>query len=84
MNRDMGLILKILQWTKCKENQMPQVPSFCGHSEEQVHYHIGLCRQAGSIETTEPMKPTSTTQFTTYGIRSLTWAGHEMLKELEG
>ena len=45
-----------------------KLPTFEGHTEEQVAYHVSLCVQAGFLNCSADMY-----------IVSLTWTGHEEL-----
>ena len=76
MERKMKLIYKLLEYmASC--DRPARVPEIEGYTDEQVHYHVGLCSQAGYMEIGKP-------GFGPEGIRyssmdRLTWAGHEAL-----
>ena len=81
MRRDMKLILKILE---CAERRtaggfsaVDECPAYAWHV---VHYHVGLCEQAGYLAA----NPISGAEepHTRYEIGDLTWAGHEALARL--
>ena len=81
MKRDMVLIRKILEWVEGQTSLGPfPAPECPAYSWEAVHYHIGLCAQAGYLEAT----PISGAEepHTRYELGTLTWAGHEALEEL--
>ena len=80
MKRDMQLIYKILRYAEERANgRRLDAPSCTDYSPEQVHYHIGLCEQAGYLEVAlagaNPGGPPY------YVIVALTWSGHEVLAQ---
>lgn len=83
MKRYMGLIQKILEWAEEHGNGDPiDPPRCCDHDAKTVHYHVGLCEEAGylrahTISGAEESYPR-------YAIGTLTWAGHEELERLRG
>lgn len=80
MQRKMKLIRKILEYFERPqtEESLP-VPEFEDYTEAQVHYHLGLCEEAGHLVL---YQPGSTEPRRFPGIRRMTWAGHEALERM--
>ena len=81
MKRDMSLIRKLLEYVEAQtDGRYHDAPGCLDFAQESVHYHIGLCGQAGFLEVRkisggeEPLAR--------YELRNLTWAGHESLDRL--
>ena len=79
MQRKMQLIRKILQAVESADDEIP-VPEFVCYTESQVHYHVGLCQEAGYIVVGKPSTYEVGRRFPS--IERLTWAGHEALDSL--
>ena len=80
MNREMKLIFMILRYAKEKaDGSLLRAPSFEGFSEVQIHYHIGLCSEAGFLHVKR--QSMGLDQASAYGIFNLTWNGHEFLTQ---
>ena len=58
------------------EHPMP-VPEIEGYSEGQVHYHVGLCQEAGYMVVRHPTAEGPRRR--SRGIERLRWKGHEAL-----
>lgn len=80
----MRLVCKILECVASRETEGPVAPPrINGYSDAQVHYHIGLCREAGYVDvdtTKASIEPGVGRRF--YSIGLLTWHGHEALDRL--
>lgn len=79
MKRDMDLVRKILKLVQDDPNPN-RFTSLTpleeeGYNREQIAYHVRLLAEAGLVETTD----TSTLQGMSYGVRNLTWQGHDFL-----
>ena len=81
MKRNKILIRKILEYAERQTSGgFSPAPECSEFSWENVHYHIGLCEQAGYLVTRsisgaeEPHER--------YEIGNLTWQGHEALDRL--
>ena len=57
---------------------MPEVKGF---DQLQVHYHVGLCSEAGFLHVKE--FPNSSGCWKMYQIINLSWQGHEALDKLK-
>ena len=76
----MKLILMILRYAKEKAHgSLLRAPSFEGFSEVQIHYHIGLCSEAGFLHVNRQSRGLN--QAPAYAIFNLTWNGHEFLTQ---
>ena len=81
MQRQMKLIREMLQYTESNAAGLPIcAPELEGYSVEEIHYHIGLCGQAGYIETSNNTFAGMPTP--RYKLINLTWKGHEELERL--
>ena len=81
MKRDMNLIRKILEYASEQGNGEPLEAPICpGHDATVIHYHIGLCEQAGFFDVYVVSHPDETNK--RYAIGSMTWAGHDELERL--
>ena len=81
MKRYTCLIKKLLEFTEQKvssEDTLP--PEVNGYTTEQVHYHVGLCYEAGYMNVRSISGADS--PYKQYVITSLTWEGHEALDRL--
>ena len=58
--------------------EVPEIPSF---DQLQVHYHVGLCSEAGFLHVKEIPNPNGC--WKQYEIINLTWQGHEALDKLK-
>ena len=81
MTRKMRLVHKLLEHVEMQqtEHRIP-VPEIDGYSEGQVHYHVGLCQEAGYPVVHQPCAQGSGHRFG--GIERLTWKGHEALDSM--
>lgn len=81
MRRDMDLIKKILAFVEEQEScrNIP-VPDLCGYTEDQIHYHVGLCHEAGYLVAGSPGTYSTGRRFPE--ILYMTWGGHEALANL--
>ena len=81
MQRKMKLIKKILQHVEMEHDDSEiGIPEFDSYEEAEVHYHIGLCVEAGYLVSNNPAVKKGQRKFST--IQRLTWAGHEALDRL--
>lgn len=81
MQRKMKLLRKLLEYTELSPTeQMLPVPELDDYSEAEIHYHLGLCEEAGYLVLPEPDSPGAGRRFP--GIVRLTWKGHETLDGL--
>ncbi len=82
MNRDMDLICQILKYARDNATgrgiQAPVIPDV---SEEALHYHIGLCEEAGYLKVIPRQTIGSLPRF---AILNLTWDGHDFLEHTCG
>ena len=83
MQRKMKLIRKLLEYLEMSQTEefLP-VPEIDGYTEAQVHYHIGLCQQAGYLLAIDPPSVINLRRYG--GITSLTWEGQEALDRMRG
>ena len=80
MNREMKLVLMILCYAKEKaDGSLLRAPRFEGFSEVQIHYHIGLCSEAGFLHVNRHSMGLD--HAPAYDIFNLTWNGHEFLTQ---
>ena len=81
MPRRMRLVHKLLEHVEIQqtEHRIP-VPEIDGYSEGQVHYHVGLCQEAGYLVVRHPVAESPRHRFR--GIERLTWKGHEALDNI--
>ena len=81
MKREMTLIQIILKHAECMaEGNWVQAPELPQYSDQQIHYHIGLCAQAGYIKVLSiGMMGES---YHRYQIGHLSWEGHNKLELL--
>ena len=78
MQRYMGLIQKLLEWVEEHGNGEPiDVPRLCDHEPKVVHYHAGLCDEAGYLHVQKISG--SEEPYARYAVGQLTWNGHEAL-----
>ena len=79
MNRDKGLILKILRYIRDTADGKRDIPppDVNGHESCVVNYHVRLCWQAGFIELVKKRDGTPIDN----RIVALTWDGHNHLEE---
>ena len=81
MKRDMRLICQLLAHVECKQTEGPvEIPTIQDYSEGQVHYHVGLCIEAGYIDAAKPGMYSAGRRFSS--IHRLTWQGHNALDDL--
>lgn len=82
MKRYMELILALLRFAEQKADQSLELPpEIKGWTPEQVHYHVGLCREAGFLTASEE-SAAAPSSYRRHFISCLTWKGHEKLDEL--
>ena len=78
MKRNWWVIYKVLEYTETNARVGAlDAPEIEGHDEVEVHYHIGLCRQAKFLEALETTPPDEKSQ--RFQILRLTWQGHQRL-----
>ena len=83
MRRSMGLIQKILEWAEEHSNGDPIDPPRCtGLNPKIVHYHVGLCGEAGYLRVNKVSGAEE--PYPRFSIGTLTWAGHEALARFRG
>ena len=81
MKRHMQLIRKLLEFAENRNNGgWSPAPECSSYSHEIVHYHIGLCREAGYLDIQKISGAEE--PYARYEIGNLTWAGHEALARL--
>ena len=76
MRRDMKLIRKLLEYAEAEATGLLvgiPAPKIDDHTDAEVHYHIGLCGEAGLLHVVEM----NGDGHRRYRIESLTWQGHE-------
>ena len=79
MKRKMKLIRKLLQYAENNATGiLIEAPEYRDYSDEEVHYHIGLCIEAGYLHANQKVASDPAR----YLIRNLTWRGHEELERL--
>ena len=77
MKRSMKLIRMILEYVEREGNCRPlALPDFEDFTRVDVHYHVGLCFQAGFLKGREQR---AIGEKEHYVILGLTWEGHEFL-----
>ena len=77
MKRDMDLVREILLYVeKCETFVGPGTVKLEGHSDEVVEYHLKLLHEAGLLDVDTPSR---NPYGTSWGVRGLTWQGHEFL-----
>lgn len=81
MKRYMKLILLLLEYAEQQTTRRFSPPELDEYTEEQVHYHVGLCGEAGYLHI-EKATTTGSLVKPRYTIDSLTWEGHEALERL--
>ena len=78
VQRNWGLIYKLLDYTEANARVGAlDAPDVEGYDEVEVHYHIGLCRQAKYLDALEAKVPDD--KFQRFQILRLTWKGHQQL-----
>lgn len=78
MRRHLDLLKKILVYVEGCRNTPPfDAPVIEGYTTAQIHYHIGLCYEAGYLHVIEHSVLSAPSQ---YEIKALTWKGHEALE----
>ena len=81
MKRSLKLIRKILEYAEAQtDGEYHDSPKCPGFQQEDVHYNIGLCGQAGYLEV--HVVSGSEERHKRYALRHLTWNGHNALDEL--
>ena len=81
MKRYSQLIRTILEFSEGKgSSDLIPPPEICGYTPEQIHYHVGLCEEAGYLHV-ESISGAEE-PYRRYAISSLTWNGHEALDRL--
>ena len=81
MERHFSLIQWILEHIEQKSSiASSTIPTCKKYTPEQLHYHIGLCQQAGYIEA--EIVSGAEERYPRYEVGSLTWKGHEELDRL--
>ena len=83
MQRKFKLIRKLLEYVEMSHTggRLP-VPEFRDYGEAEVHYHLGLCEEAGYLVLCQPTNDDQARRFG--GISRLTWLGHDALDSLRG
>ena len=82
MKRNMAIIRALLEYLEhtCKgDGTLIPVPSCETYTYEELHYHVGLCLQAGYMEGKTITFADTNPQ---YQMIALTWKGQEKLAEL--
>lgn len=81
MERYMSLIRKILEHVAAQQDlAFHDAPKCSKYSALQVHYHIGLCQEAGYLHAEKISGAEE--PFPRYEAGVLTWEGHEALERL--
>lgn len=78
MKREKDIIYQILRWTEDNATGLPRCIDL-GMDPDKLHYHIGLCREAGFLRT----QPLVGNTIERHRIIALTWAGHNALDKLK-
>ena len=83
MRREQRLIRRLLEYAECTATgaALP-VPEYDDYTAVVVHYHVGLCAQAGYLEVADVTNGADVG--TRYSILNLTWKGHDKLDALRG
>lgn len=85
MLRDMGLVIKILQFVRRLEtargDPIPLTGVSLDRNSGEILYHVNLCRDAGLVRT----KPNDGGTMNDWGfaVTGLTWHGHNFLDNIE-
>ena len=83
MKRYMKLIQLLLEFAEQQEGEGFVPPPECREFTcQQVHYHVGLCGEAGYLQVLN-VTPLSAA-YTQYRIGRLTWQGQETLASMRG
>ena len=77
MKRYMELIRRLLAHI---EQGNLTIPEWSDYTPKQVHYHIGLCYEAGYIDVEKAFE--LNVEYQKYRILRLLWDGHNALDEL--
>ena len=78
MKRHMGLVQTILEWVEEHGNGDPlDPPRLCQYEPKVVHFHVGLCEEAGYLRAEKISGAEES--YPRYAIGSLTWTGYEVL-----
>ena len=73
------LIYQLLEFVEQEHNNGPvMVPAVEAYSDVVVHYHVGLCVEAGYLVAAEPRESNGCRTFDR--IHRLTWNGHEEIE----
>ena len=81
MKRYLKLIRKILEYAEAQtDGEYHDAPNCLGFEQEDVHYNINLCGQAGYLEVRAVSGGEE--RHKRYALRHLTWQGHNALDEL--
>ena len=81
MKRELRLIRRILEYDESQTScGMRDAPECQQYSWKEVHYHIGLCGQAGYLSICTITGPDEA--HPRYEAGNLTWQGHEALDKL--
>ncbi len=81
MKRHKSLIHTLLQYAEeYAKGKSIEAPATDGYSMCQVHYHIGLCVEAGFLHAKNITAPRFGDTYDKWEILSLTWKGHEVLE----
>ena len=82
MKRELRLIRKILEYVESRTSGgTVDAPECSNYSWEVVHYHIGLCGQAGYLEVRR-ISGADDEAHPRYEVGNMTWQGHEALDRL--
>ncbi len=81
MKRNTKLIYQLLEYVEREHNNGPvMVPDVEAYSDVVVHYHVGLCVEAGYLAAAEPRELNGCRTFDR--IHRLTWNGHEEIERV--
>ena len=85
MTRDHELIFWLLEYVSARHRGeaiwVPDVPESANYTDAQVHYHVGLCVDAGYLVADEPKDFKGKRRYS--HIHGLTWSGHDKLEEIQ-
>ena len=82
MERHRKLIRALLEYTESAATGLGSVPApeLDNYSAVQVHYHVGLCHEAGYVCVEDATNEGD--DYQRFRISNLTWKGHEALSRL--
>ena len=80
MKRHKSLIHKLLEYTEENaKGRSLDAPAIDGFNMCEVHYHIGLCVEAGFLHAKNITAPRLGDTYEKWEIINLTWKGHEII-----